>query len=281
MVSPEYPTWSAVGNCRTGRADLIYSPCIFIAFYFSNGPHRPCQGQTNQTCVLVVYSCGQTQLTVLPVRRPQPCKAEFVAMLGCWAATGDVLSADPTKCKEVADALFNCMRTTVGRLPSCVPCALLTSCAVARLSQATKTVHQLPFKQASTESQVVYLTVLDIHVLISTANAMRCNVNVSDQVICMLCLVWASGGAPCAPAVRASWTDAPQECLNPTRPCPQTTKPSSFPPRVHFHSLFHSCQITQRSQSFGTTVSFHPHLNSPSSSAFSQKTAALPPIHLV
>ncbi|KAG8217445.1 hypothetical protein J3R82DRAFT_5590 [Butyriboletus roseoflavus] len=44
--------------------------------------------------------------------RPSPCKAEFVAMLGCWAATGDVLSADPVKCKEVADALFNCMRTT-------------------------------------------------------------------------------------------------------------------------------------------------------------------------
>lgn len=37
-------------------------------------------------------------------------------MLGCWAATGDVLSADATKCKEVADALFNCMRTAVSDL---------------------------------------------------------------------------------------------------------------------------------------------------------------------
>ncbi|KAG6376082.1 hypothetical protein JVT61DRAFT_2053 [Boletus reticuloceps] len=63
------------------------------------------------------------------LQRRSPCKAEFVAMLGCWAATGDVLSADPARCKEVADALFNCMRTTVGRPPSCVfPAHSDTSC---------------------------------------------------------------------------------------------------------------------------------------------------------
>ncbi|KIK93516.1 hypothetical protein PAXRUDRAFT_144909 [Paxillus rubicundulus Ve08.2h10] len=44
--------------------------------------------------------------------RPSPCKVELVSMLGCWAATGDVLSADASRCKEVADALFKCMRTT-------------------------------------------------------------------------------------------------------------------------------------------------------------------------
>ncbi|KAF9246593.1 hypothetical protein BU15DRAFT_70669 [Melanogaster broomeanus] len=44
--------------------------------------------------------------------RPSPCKAELVSMLGCWAATGDVLSADTTKCKEITEALFKCMRTT-------------------------------------------------------------------------------------------------------------------------------------------------------------------------
>ncbi|KAG9318410.1 hypothetical protein JVU11DRAFT_501 [Chiua virens] len=64
-------------------------------------------------CVLRDFSV-QSKLTFdCSVRRPSPCKAEFVAMLGCWAATGDVLSADPAKCKEVANALFNCMRTTV------------------------------------------------------------------------------------------------------------------------------------------------------------------------
>ncbi|KAH7889774.1 hypothetical protein F5I97DRAFT_585488 [Phlebopus sp. FC_14] len=44
--------------------------------------------------------------------RPVPCKAELASMLGCWAATGDIHSMDPTKCKEVAEALYHCMRTT-------------------------------------------------------------------------------------------------------------------------------------------------------------------------
>lgn len=76
-------------------------------------------------------------------------------MLGCWAATGDVLSADPAKCKEVADALFNCMRTTVGRPPSCVYRTPLTPpCAAARLPKTPKTVHQLSSQQTPAESQV-------------------------------------------------------------------------------------------------------------------------------
>ena len=88
------------------------------------------------------------QVTVLPlafffaVHRPSPCKAEFVAMLGCWAATGDVLSADAAKCKQVADVLFNCMRTTVGG-PSSFASRSATQTAVARLPQTTETVHQL------------------------------------------------------------------------------------------------------------------------------------------
>ncbi|KAI6006050.1 hypothetical protein EDD15DRAFT_2215569 [Pisolithus albus] len=45
------------------------------------------------------------------VKIPVPCRSELVAMLGCWAATGDVLSTDPDRCKIVAETLFQCMRT--------------------------------------------------------------------------------------------------------------------------------------------------------------------------
>ncbi|KIM60613.1 hypothetical protein SCLCIDRAFT_123836 [Scleroderma citrinum Foug A] len=40
-----------------------------------------------------------------------PCRRELVAMLGCWAATGDILSTDPNRCQMVAETLFQCMRT--------------------------------------------------------------------------------------------------------------------------------------------------------------------------
>lgn len=39
------------------------------------------------------------------------CSLQLTAMLGCWAATGDIHSK--TACQETAQALFHCMRTTV------------------------------------------------------------------------------------------------------------------------------------------------------------------------
>ncbi|KAH7930846.1 hypothetical protein BV22DRAFT_1078162 [Leucogyrophana mollusca] len=38
------------------------------------------------------------------------CQAQLTSMLGCWAATDDILSR--SQCKEAAEALFQCMRTT-------------------------------------------------------------------------------------------------------------------------------------------------------------------------
>ncbi|KAJ7940852.1 hypothetical protein B0H13DRAFT_1586356 [Mycena leptocephala] len=38
------------------------------------------------------------------------CGAQLAAMLSCWAATSDYQSQ--TACKETAEALFHCMRTT-------------------------------------------------------------------------------------------------------------------------------------------------------------------------
>ncbi|KAI0029831.1 hypothetical protein K488DRAFT_55528 [Vararia minispora EC-137] len=39
----------------------------------------------------------------------QPCAIQLASMLGCWAATSDVMSTGP--CAGSAEALFNCMRT--------------------------------------------------------------------------------------------------------------------------------------------------------------------------
>ncbi|PCH38339.1 hypothetical protein WOLCODRAFT_149278 [Wolfiporia cocos MD-104 SS10] len=38
------------------------------------------------------------------------CGAPLAAMLGCWAASGDIHSAGP--CRDAAQALYECMRTT-------------------------------------------------------------------------------------------------------------------------------------------------------------------------
>ncbi|TFK26428.1 hypothetical protein FA15DRAFT_588564 [Coprinopsis marcescibilis] len=38
------------------------------------------------------------------------CAPQLQAMLGCWAASGDLHSVE--KCKTAADSLFQCMRTT-------------------------------------------------------------------------------------------------------------------------------------------------------------------------
>ncbi|EIN07787.1 hypothetical protein PUNSTDRAFT_53145 [Punctularia strigosozonata HHB-11173 SS5] len=52
------------------------------------------------------------QLKVRPRKAPPQvmCAAELGTMLSCWAATSDMMSVGP--CKETADALFHCMRTT-------------------------------------------------------------------------------------------------------------------------------------------------------------------------
>ncbi|ESK92989.1 37s ribosomal protein mitochondrial [Moniliophthora roreri MCA 2997] len=39
-----------------------------------------------------------------------PCSAQFAAILGCWATTGDFHSVK--QCQEAAQTLFHCMRTT-------------------------------------------------------------------------------------------------------------------------------------------------------------------------
>ncbi|KAH6918920.1 hypothetical protein BKA70DRAFT_34131 [Coprinopsis sp. MPI-PUGE-AT-0042] len=45
----------------------------------------------------------KAQMTVM-------CAPHLQAMLGCWAASGDVHSTD--KCRQAAEGLFQCMRTT-------------------------------------------------------------------------------------------------------------------------------------------------------------------------
>ncbi|KIJ44157.1 hypothetical protein M422DRAFT_208457 [Sphaerobolus stellatus SS14] len=53
------------------------------------------------------------KLKVKPAKltTPTPCSTELIAMLGCWSATGDALSVEPTKCADVAKALHDCMKT--------------------------------------------------------------------------------------------------------------------------------------------------------------------------
>ena len=102
-----------------------------------------------------------TLIDLSAVRRSSPCKAEFVAMLGCWAATGDVLSADPAKCKEVADALFNCMRTTVGPHTTLhpQPTHILFSPSPPNHKDRPSTIISV---NSNGKSSRLYLTVLDI-----------------------------------------------------------------------------------------------------------------------
>ncbi|KAF8162985.1 hypothetical protein B0H34DRAFT_303202 [Crassisporium funariophilum] len=50
------------------------------------------------------------------------CATQLSAMLGCWAASGDLHSVE--QCKVAADTLFNCMRTTA-LIHILLPCAPL------------------------------------------------------------------------------------------------------------------------------------------------------------
>lgn len=68
---------------------------------------RPRKGGSRQT------RSERLKLSNFTVNTPVPCRRELVAMLGCWAATGDILSTDPTRCQMVAETLFQCMRTAV------------------------------------------------------------------------------------------------------------------------------------------------------------------------
>ncbi|TFL06886.1 hypothetical protein BDV98DRAFT_587429 [Pterulicium gracile] len=51
------------------------------------------------------------QLKVRPTKNAvkNPCHPALVAMLGCWAAHGDVMSSG--KCATAAEDLYQCMRT--------------------------------------------------------------------------------------------------------------------------------------------------------------------------
>ena len=56
----------------------------------------------------MIYLAAQTAM----------CAPELSAMLACWAASGDLHNR--ALCKETAEQLFQCMRTTVRSMSFCI-----------------------------------------------------------------------------------------------------------------------------------------------------------------
>lgn len=83
----------------------------------NDGAHRQGQSQASQKWVSrnpILHGKLTPYLRVdIP---PNVCAAELSNMLGCWAATGDVLASN--ECQAAAETLFQCMRTAVSALPT-------------------------------------------------------------------------------------------------------------------------------------------------------------------
>lgn len=76
-------------------------------------PHPKVEGSTAQKWAFIHCFVSRHMVPIFPSSDAanNMCAVQLSTMLSCWAATGDLHSAN--QCKEAAQTLFHCMRTTV------------------------------------------------------------------------------------------------------------------------------------------------------------------------